>query len=105
MKLIDVQKFDVIGWQGIPKGYEDNFADGVAWLAERIDAAPVLDENGNRAIKEDFEAIKTLYCDCGFTVDLSADDETFKFCPCCRNPLKEGTYSINNYYYGGDYYF
>ena len=29
--------FQVISWKGIPRGYKDNFADGVSWLLERID--------------------------------------------------------------------
>ena len=29
--------FQVISWKGIPRGYKNNFADGVSWLLERID--------------------------------------------------------------------
>ena len=34
-----MEKFDVIGLDGIPKGYEDNFFDGITWILEQIDAA------------------------------------------------------------------
>jgi len=47
--LKDVSPFDVLAWKGIPDGYENTFADGVHWLAEKLDAAPVVipaDEEG-----------------------------------------------------------
>lgn len=34
-----MEKFDVVGLDGIPKGYEDNFFDGITWILEQIDAA------------------------------------------------------------------
>ena len=34
-----MEKFDIVGLDGIPKGYEDNFFDGITWILEQIDAA------------------------------------------------------------------
>lgn len=39
MKFVDLEKFDIIGWEGIPTGYRDTFADGVMWLLEMLDAS------------------------------------------------------------------
>lgn len=40
--LKDVSPFDILSWKGIPDGYENTFSDGVHWLAEKLDAAPVV---------------------------------------------------------------
>ena len=42
--------FQVISWKGIPRGYEDNFADGVSWLLERIDKRNEESENDGDGI-------------------------------------------------------
>lgn len=34
-----MEKFDVVGLDGIPKGYTDTFFDGLTWMLEQIDAA------------------------------------------------------------------
>ena len=43
-RLIDIDRFDVIDWTGIPEGYNDTFEDGVLWLADKIDEAPTIVE-------------------------------------------------------------
>ena len=40
--LIERDALDVIGYCGIPQGYEDTFDSGVIWLAERIDELPTI---------------------------------------------------------------
>ena len=41
-RLIDIDKFAVVTWNGIPDGYKDLFEDGALWLAEQIDEAPTV---------------------------------------------------------------
>lgn len=41
-RLINADALDVIGYCGIPQGYEDNFDSGVMWLAEQIDKLPTV---------------------------------------------------------------
>lgn len=48
MKFVDLEKFDVIGWDGIPTGYKDNFADGVMWAFEMLDEASVAEVRPRR---------------------------------------------------------
>ena len=41
-RLGDLDALDVIGYCGIPQGYEDTFDSGVIWLAEQIDELPTI---------------------------------------------------------------
>lgn len=40
VRLVDVEKLDVVSWQSIPEGYSDTFEDGVRWILEKIDKLP-----------------------------------------------------------------
>ena len=48
MRLVDMEKFDVVAWDGIPIGYDDKFTDGVVWILEQIDQASATEVNPRR---------------------------------------------------------
>ena len=40
--LKDADELEVIGYCGVPQGYENTFDSGVMWLAEQIDKLPTI---------------------------------------------------------------
>ena len=48
--MIDADPFELISYEGIPDGFSDTFDDGVAWLAEQIDAAHTVSPDEVRGV-------------------------------------------------------
>lgn len=52
-RLIDAERFECIGFQATgEQRYDDGFANGMMFMAERIDSAPTIDAIPTRWLKE-----------------------------------------------------
>lgn len=89
MRLIDADPFELISYEGIPDGFSDSFDDGVAWLAEQIDAAPTMPSDsrpaGEWVVRFDgpYGRRRTYCTNCGKHSGIGGIKQMPPFCPNC----------------------
>lgn len=88
MRLIDADKFEVLSWNVIPKGYSDSFADGVMWLAEKLDKCPTIEPKRGKWIPIHGEPIVACSV-CRKKYDWDTEAQYYNFCPNCGAKMED----------------
>ena len=84
-EFIDRDRLEVVGYQGVPEGYENTFDCGVMWLLEQIDEMPSSDVVGVVRCRDCAKAQKDAVFGGIYCKGIRRDDDFY-----CRDGEKDG---------------